>query len=104
MSITIGERTLATSRPADLEDRLVAATGCTAAEHVAMLGPTCSAYQLARALWPMLCENDVRGVGELATEIAESGDGEAIRRATIALLSATEPEAAPSGTDGEGVE
>lgn len=101
MSIKIGERTLATTRPADLDAALVASTGCSAAEHVAMLGPTCTAYQIARALRPFLSDSDSDGadVGALATSIAEADDSEAIRRATIALLTQAEPQpaAAPTG-------
>ncbi|MGY2732812.1 hypothetical protein [Sphingomonas sp. UYP23] len=58
MPITIGEQTLATQRPADLDEKLVEATGCTAAEHAAMIKKGATApYQIARAVAPLFVQS-----------------------------------------------
>lgn len=72
MTIQIGDRTFSIRTPKDLDDQLIAATGCNAAEHAAMLGGTPLASQLAKALHPFLAE-DAPSVPELAMMIAEAG-------------------------------
>lgn len=92
MNITIGEQSLTTKRPDDLDARLIAATGCTADENRAMLAKVGTPFQIARVLKPMLSDDD-RSAGELATAIGEA-DTFDIRQAVIALLAPDAPAAA----------
>ena len=85
MPITIGGQSLATTRPADLDEKLVATTGCTAAEHRAILAKNGTPFQIARALKPMLAD-DQRSVGDLATAIGAEDKVFAVRLAVVALL------------------
>jgi hypothetical protein len=87
VTVTIGERQLPARRPADLDDRLIALTGCTAAEHAAMLGPTATPGQIARVLAPMLTGRDAPGTAELAALI-EAGDPLDVRAQVLDLLAA----------------
>lgn len=86
-TVTIGERTLPARRPADLDARLIASTGCSAAEHAAMLGPTSTPGQIARVLAPMLTDEDAPDVLGLA-ELIEAGDKLAVRAQVLDLLAA----------------
>jgi len=91
MTIQIGDQALDASRPADLDRRLVASTGCNAAEHVAMLSnPARGAtpLQIAKALAPMLAT--AIPVAKLAEQIA-AADVVAIRQQVIALLKQETP-------------
>lgn len=69
MAIKIGERSLATRRPQDLDAALVAATGCNALEMARILGGYANPGQVATALRPFLPE-DAPSTPELAAEIA----------------------------------
>jgi hypothetical protein len=89
VTIKIGEKTLATRRPADLDAQLVAATGCTAAEQVNMLGLRSTPFQVARALRPFL-DKEAPPVPELA-QMIEGADLVQVRADTVALLSAAAP-------------
>lgn len=86
MDIKIGDKALSATRPADLDQRLIDATGCNAAETLEMLsnparGATPS--MIAMALHPALSE-DV-SVADLAEQIA-AADPVAVREQVIALL------------------
>ena len=87
MPITIGGQSLATNRPSDLDAQLLASTGCNAAEHRAMLAKNGSPFQIARALKPMLVDDD-RPVGELAAAIEGEDKAFETRVAVLALLAA----------------
>lgn len=88
MSITIGGQTLATKRPDDLDAALVASTGCTAAEHVAILSTTrVTAVQVAAALAPLLASDDVGAPGALAARIGAAGPA-IVARDVVPLLRA----------------
>ena len=87
MTIIICGRTLATVRPADLDARLIASTGCSAAEHAKMLARGGDAFHTARALQPMLDDADAMSVADLATLIA-GGDVLPVRRTTVEMLTA----------------
>lgn len=77
MSITIGEHILATQRPVDLDAKLIAATGCTAAEHATMLEKGSAApYQIARVLAPLLVEPIA--MSELADMISVADQGQVV--------------------------
>jgi hypothetical protein len=84
MTITIGGRELATTRPTDLDALLVEATGCSAAEQAQMLN-NAAPFQIARALLPMLV--DPPSAAELTDEIA-GGDVADVIRQVKALLGA----------------
>jgi len=86
-TVTIGERKLPARRPADLDARLVVSTGCTAAEHAAMLRPTSTPGQIARVLAPMLTGKDAPAALELA-ELIEAGDPLDVRAQVLDLLAA----------------
>jgi hypothetical protein len=86
--ITINGKSRKTSRPSDLNDRLIVSTGHGAGEIEALLssGPD----RMARAVLPFLSE-DTPAVGELARDIAnDRGAAEAIR----ALYATVPPEVA----------
>jgi alkyl hydroperoxide reductase subunit AhpC len=84
MTITIGERTFAISRPGDFDQQLVEATGCSTAEHAAALARPSTGFQIARVLAPMLADNDL-SVGALA-ELIDASDRDAVRAQAVALL------------------
>jgi hypothetical protein len=84
MTITIGGRELATTRPADLDALLVEATGCSATEQAQMLNKA-APFQIARALMPMLV--DKPSAADLTEEIA-GGDIADVIRQVKALLGA----------------
>ncbi len=86
-TITIGERQLPARRPADLDEQLIVATGCSAAEHAEMLSPTSTPGQIARLLAPMLTGKDAPGTIELA-ELIAAADPLAVRTQVLALLAA----------------
>lgn len=56
MTITIAGTKLAIRKPADLDAALIAATGCSAAENLAMVNGTPHAARLAPAILPFLAE------------------------------------------------
>jgi hypothetical protein len=72
MTITIGERTVETKRPQDLDERLLAKTGCNAIEMQRMLQGSPTAGLVATALAPFLA-GDPPVLAELAVEIAKAG-------------------------------
>lgn len=84
MPIKIGERTLPTTRPADLDGLLVEQTGCTAAEHRQMLAKMGTPFQIARALRPFLAD-DAASVGDVAAMITDD-DALAVRAQVLELL------------------
>jgi hypothetical protein len=93
MSITIGSKTLATAVPADLDQKMIAATGCSTAEYAQILkGRAYTPFQIARGLAPLLAEP--MRVGDLAALISES-DVRKARLAVAALLAEPTP-AAPA--------
>jgi len=67
--VQIGEHALPVTVPVDLDDRLVAATGFGAAEHIGMLGPRSTPGYIARLLRPMLADDALAPI-ELAEMIA----------------------------------
>lgn len=79
--IEIGETKVATRRPVDLDAALLAATGCTAAEHAAMLVRGGTAFQVAQVLAPFTDSP----AGELAALIGPD-ELNAARLAVIGLL------------------
>jgi hypothetical protein len=83
--LTIGGRKLPAKRSADLDEKLIALTGCGIAEHVAMLGPTATPGQIARVAAPMLTDEDAPSAPELAALIADA-DVLDIRAQVLALL------------------
>jgi hypothetical protein len=87
--LTIGERKLPARRSSDLDEKLIALTGCDVAEHVAMLGPTATPGQIARVAASMLTDEDAPPAPELATLIRES-DVLDIRMQVLALLAQSE--------------
>jgi hypothetical protein len=93
MPIKIGDKTLSTSRPKDL-DAAVADTGLSGEEVRRGLGGG-MAYQVAQALRPWL-GNDAPSVPELASLIAVAGL-EDVRRQVIGLYGEPEPKARASG-------
>jgi uncharacterized protein related to proFAR isomerase len=86
MTFQVSERQFATSRPDDLDDRLVATTGCTAAELSEMLGRSGNPLLIARAIQPMLVD-DVT-VADLAAALSNADLGDAIRQARALLAPA----------------
>lgn len=84
--IAIGKASHKTHRPKDLDDRLIAATGCNAAEVAGMLGGQPSARFVATALTPFLGD-DAPSLPDLTDAIA--GDGGA--QAAVRKLYASEP-------------
>lgn len=83
--IKIGKLELATGEvPGDLDDRLLAATGMSAAEIGRMIAQPCSAQTLAAAIEPMLAEPLHRV--ELARLIAAAGPGK-VRPQVVRLFS-----------------
>jgi len=89
MTIQIGKREFATRRPQNLDVQLVETTGCTAAEHVDILGVRATPYQVARALRPFL-DKEAPAVSDLATLIGDA-DLVQVRTDTVALLQAAAP-------------
>lgn len=85
--ITIGDTKLATRRPADLDGALIAATGCNATEHVAMLTNRPTPIGLANALRPYLTGDDAPSAAELAAMI-NGDDLIRVRGDVVALLKA----------------
>jgi hypothetical protein len=84
MSIKIGEHTLATRKPADLDGAIAEATGCSAAEIAAQLQPGTLPANIARAAHPFLSDKDAPSLAEFATIIA-AGDAEDVRKQVLAL-------------------
>uniref|UniRef100_UPI0035CC09CF hypothetical protein n=1 Tax=uncultured Sphingomonas sp. TaxID=158754 RepID=UPI0035CC09CF len=83
MDIIIGEHQLVAHRTAASDAVLLAETGCTAAEHAVMLDRDASAYEVARALRPMLA--DAPDLPTLVEMIEDAGRAP-VRVETIALL------------------
>jgi hypothetical protein len=74
MTIQIGDKTLATLRPADLDGALAAENGCNAVEAQTWLQGTPIAGFVARALHPFL--QDEIGLADLAMMIDAAGTAE----------------------------
>lgn len=91
MSIKIGERTLATRRPTDLDVALVEASGCNAAETQRMLGSDASPGHVARALLPFLAEAERPSLAELAAEIHAAGTASVAAQIAALLAPVAEP-------------
>lgn len=70
--VTIGEATLSTRKPQDLDAALLASTGCSASEVATIIAGTPNAGQIAAALRPFLPQNAAH-TNELAQNIADSG-------------------------------
>ncbi|CAN5368512.1 hypothetical protein BH10PSE14_BH10PSE14_04350 [soil metagenome] len=90
MDMTIGGRTLALKRDSASDAALVAATGCSAAEHAATLSSEATPFQVARALQPMLSGKDCPSLAALTALVAD-GDMLTIRLAAAALLRGDAP-------------
>jgi hypothetical protein len=77
MSITIGKTQFSTRKPRDLDERLLATTGCNASENLALISANALPGRIAAALRPFL-PDDAPGVAELAvlieTALAEEGN------------------------------
>ena len=71
MTVTIGEVTLPTRKPQDLDAALLASTGCSASEVATILAGTPNAGQIAAALRPFLPQNAAH-TNELAQNIVDS--------------------------------
>ncbi|WP_242140870.1 hypothetical protein [Sphingomonas sp. TREG-RG-20F-R18-01] len=95
MMLTIGNTTLATRQPADLDAILVASSGCNAAEHAAMIRKG-TPFQVARAAMPFLVDEDAPSIGALASMI-DGADLADVRDQVLALLS---PVGVPVAHDG----
>lgn len=95
MTIKIGAKTLAIRTPADLDDRLVAMTGCTADEIRGQLREGGHPRHVATALYPFLGE-DAPSVGELASLIANEDMNE-VRGNVLALYEPAKTEKTEKG-------
>ena len=73
MAIKVGERSISTRKPQDLDAALSAGPGCNAAEMARMLAGHPTAGHVATALRPFLPESEV-SIPELASEIAAHMD------------------------------
>lgn len=100
MNIKIGSRSFAVSRPADLDEQILAATGCSPAEIAAQLRGEPLADIVARAVLPFLPEPDRPPVAELAAGIAAAGTA-AIAARVAALYRAKGSPAAEDGKAGK---
>lgn len=87
--ITIGTTKLETSRPADLDGALIAATGCSAADHVAMLTNRPTPVGVATALRPFL-PDDAPSPPAIAAMINDD-DLVRVRGDVVALLKTPAP-------------
>lgn len=98
MTIQIGKAKHAVSRAGDFETRLIETTGCSVAEFAGMLTGYQTAFQVARALHPML--TDAMPINDLTAAIDAAGvDG--VRHDVLALLTAA-PEPAGKGARADG--
>jgi len=88
MTIQIGERSLSTRRPKDLNRALLAETGCDAVEFARMLGGAPLAGTIASGLLPWLAEDDRPALPVLAAEIEAAGKGEIAARVLALYTSA----------------
>lgn len=93
MKIKIGEREFATRRPADLDTKLIEASGCNAEETSRMLGSDAAPGHVARALLPFLGEADRPSLAELASEIAAAGTAAVAAQVAALLEPVSEPKA-----------
>jgi hypothetical protein len=73
MTVQIGQKTFATRRPDDLDNRLLAEFGCNAAEVARLLSGSPLAGTVARALLPFVTEADRPETAVLATAIEAAG-------------------------------
>lgn len=96
MTIKIGERTLATRRPQNLDVQLVEATGCDAAEMARMLGSDAHPGSVAHALMPLLADGDRTSIAELASEIATAGTADVAAQVTALLAPVADDKPAPA--------
>lgn len=98
MTITIGGASLPTRKPKDLDERLISATGCNAAETAVALGGFPIAGRVEAALRPFLGEEAPSSV-ELAASIYEEmgKDGSTIVADVLALYASTDAAAPASG-------
>lgn len=85
----IGDKDFKTARPDNLDDQLVAPTGCNAAEIAQHLGGTPLANLIAAAVRPFLPDG-APSVPELAAAIGADGYDAALAQAR-ALYAAKEP-------------
>jgi hypothetical protein len=92
--IRIGPLQLETAVPADLDARLAAMTGCSAAEVKRMLAGPCIAGFIAKALTPLLADPLARH--ELTAAIVAVGR-DRVRKRVRALLSAAIKQQGGSG-------
>lgn len=69
----IGEKSYTPRKPANLDERLIEATGCNAAEMARILGASPLAGTVANALLPFLPEKDRPTLASLAREIRAAG-------------------------------
>ena len=85
--LTFGDKQLATRIPADLDARLIAATGCSAAEHANMIRQRPTPFGVARVA-ALLADPPV-AVGELALQLEDLDAGAMVRLAhdVAALIS-----------------
>lgn len=104
MAIIIAGKSYATRRPQDLDAKLVAATGCSAAEAQRWLHGSPRASHVAAALVPFMVGADAPVVQELAALIA--ADDVAAVAVQVAALYAAVPDLAdpqpPAETHGDG--
>lgn len=88
MTIQIGDDTLKIKTPADLDARLIAITGCNAAEIGRIIRGFTIASSLAAALLPFLA--DPISIPELADKIEAAGVDE-VKPAILALYAPVAP-------------
>ena len=90
----IGSATYAVQAiPANLDEQLIAATGCDAREVAGMLADNPIAGLVANALAPFLKGKDIPSVPELAEAIADAGVSEIAPQVAALYASTTELEA-----------
>ena len=99
MDIKIGEKSLKTRKPTDLNAALLATTGCSTAETTAQLGGFPTPGRIATALRPFL-NDDAPSTPELAHMIAVADGVEVL--AAVRKLYGSEAVTPPAATKAEG--
>jgi len=92
MTIKIGDTEYQTRKPKDLDEQLIAATGCSAAETVNLLASNPLPGRVAAAIRPFLPE-DAPPLSELASALA--ADVVSAANAALTLYRSVEPAPMP---------